>query len=59
MFLRSNFDKLRGAIDAYSTTTEGKSKPGLKQNQLYLLKRSAKALKTILLSNSKDEKPQK
>ena len=55
MFLRSNFEKLRDTIDVYSTTTEGKLKPGLKQNLLYLLKRSAKALKAISLSNSKDE----
>ena len=43
MFLRVNFDKLGDAIDSYSVTEEGKLKPGLKQNLLYLLKRSVKS----------------
>ena len=55
MFLRCNFEALRDAIDIYSVTSEGKLKPGLKQNLLFLLKRSAKALKAILMSNSEDD----
>ena len=54
MFLRRNFNQMKNAIEDYSTTPEGKIKPGLKQNLLYLLKRSAKALKAILMADEKD-----
>ena len=54
MFLRNNFNSLRNAIEIYSTTSVGKLKPGLKQNLLFLLKRSAKALKAILMADGKD-----
>ena len=54
MFGRLYFDALRAAIDVYSSPTAN-MKPGLKQNLYYLLKRSAKAIKAILMSNGKDE----
>ncbi|XP_057306810.1 uncharacterized protein LOC130645001 [Hydractinia symbiolongicarpus] len=55
MFLRCNFDGLREAIDLYSTTEGGKLKPGLKQNLLYLIKRSAKVMKAVYMAKSMDD----
>ena len=54
MFGRLNFDALRAAVGVYSSPI-GNTKPGLKQNLYYLLKRSAKTIKAILMSNGKDE----
>ena len=55
MFCRQNFKHLREAINIYSTSTSGNMKPGLKQNLLYLIKRSVKALKATLLAENKDK----
>ena len=54
MFGRLNFYALRAAIGVYSSPI-GNTKPALKQNLYYLLKRSAKTIKAILMSNGKDE----
>ena len=45
MFNRANFSELSEAIEDYTTDSEKKLKPGLKQNLYYLLKRSAKVIK--------------
>ena len=55
MFAKSNFTALRAAIEVYSSSLDGKLKPGLNQNLYYLLKRSAKALKAILMCKGGDE----
>ena len=55
MFIRDNFDSLRDAIDIYSTSAEGNLKAGLKQNLIFLLKRSAKVIKAIAMSQGKDQ----
>ena len=55
MFLRPNFESLRITIDEYSCSSSGDVKPGLKQNLLYLLKRCAKGIKAIKMSDCKDD----
>ena len=47
---------MSSTIDEYSVNSIGELKPGLKQNLLYLLKRSAKVLKAMYLTEEKDEK---
>ena len=55
MFLRSNFESFRNAIERYSISKEGTLKAGLKQNLLYLLKRSAKILRALMMAKGNDE----
>ena len=54
MFTRVNFDALREAIEVYTTSDISTLKAGLKQNLFYLLKRSAKVLKGLFLTQSQD-----
>ena len=59
MFASGNFDFVREAIEVYSTSETGGIKPGLKQNLYYLLKRSSKALRAIMMSVTELGKLQK
>ena len=55
LFTRENFAQLRTAIDNYTTDEKDALKPGLKQNLYYLLKRSAKILRALMLSENKQD----
>ena len=54
MFLRSNFFALRESIDIFTKKADSGIKAGLKQNLFYLIKRAAKVLKALYLSEAND-----
>ena len=55
MFSRINFPKLRTTVDSYTSNEDDTIKAGLKQNVYYLLKRSAKTLRALLLEEEKED----
>ena len=54
IFLRSNFFALRESIDIFIKKADSGIKAGLKQNLFYLIKRAAKVLKALYLSEAND-----
>lgn len=55
MFNRTNFGVLRKAIDDITKNDEDELLAGLKQNYLYLIKRSAKVLICLNLEANDDD----
>ena len=56
MFNRVNFDNLKESIELFTAKKNSSGiKPGLKQNLFYLIKRTAKILKGIFLTQKRDD----
>ncbi|XP_057297360.1 uncharacterized protein LOC130627280 [Hydractinia symbiolongicarpus] len=55
IFKRDNFSCLRLAIEKYTSAEDDTIKPGLKQNIYYILKRSSKILRALMISQNKTD----
>ena len=55
LFNRKNFYQTREAIDIYTSKEDDTLKAGLKQNLYYLLKRTSKILRGLMLEKARDD----